>query len=253
MRNRTQLAIPAGSGQAAGLILDYQPRQITGWGDLYGFTLGGHVASSEFTFQHTAYQVNLMSFGQAGNSPDPVYEDIPADLTVDFQQTLTSTWGAYYSFRYLGGRGAFSVQSYSVFANTPSASAAGFGGDLYLVYQPGGGGHPAIDDQLQFIQVTSSTSGAPGSALVSAVDDSGRDNPFYGEGGGLISVHGTVSVSFYDRPNRGIDSKIPISLAPVSWMAEVFLAQDTGVKDATGKDVVNIYGGVKWGWQVQSA
>ena len=33
-------------------------------------------------------------------------------------------------------------------------------------------------------------------------------------------------------------------------LAEIFLAQDTGTKDAAGKDVVNIFGGIKWGWQV---
>jgi hypothetical protein len=247
--NRTQLGNPADPGQVTRLILDYQPRQITGWGDLYGFTLGGHVATSDFTYQDTAYSVTLMPFGQPGDSPDPVYEDVPADPAIDFRQTLAHAWGAYYSFRYLGGQGAFSVQSYSVFANAPAPSAVGFGGDLYLVYQPGRGGHPAIDDELQFIQVTYSNSAGAGSALVSAVDDSGRDNPFYGEGGGLISVKGNVSVSFYDRPNRAIGSKISVSLAPLSWMAEVFLAQDTGVKDADGKDIVNIFGGVKWGWQ----
>jgi len=29
--------------------------------------------------------------------------------------------------------------------------------------------------------------------------------------------------------------------------------QDTGLKDAAGKDIVNIFGGVKWGWQLQRA
>lgn len=33
------------------------------------------------------------------------------------------------------------------------------------------------------------------------------------------------------------------------FIAEVFLAQDTGVKDRAGKDIVTISGGVKWGWQ----
>jgi hypothetical protein len=253
--NRTQLGNSAGPGQAPGLVLDYQPSQITGWGDMAGFTLGGHVADYDFTYQDTAYRVSLMPFGQPGDSPDPVHEDVPADATINFQQTLAQTWGSYYSFRYLGGQGAFSVQSYSVFANepTPSHPAVGFGGDLYLVYQPGCGRHPAIDDELRFIQVTCRNSGGAGSALVSAVDNNGRDNPFYGEGGGLISVKGNVSVSFYDRPMQAIASKVPVSLAPWSFMAEVFLAQDTGVKDATGKDIVNLFGGVKWGWQIQSA
>jgi hypothetical protein len=32
----------------------------------------------------------------------------------------------------------------------------------------------------------------------------------------------------------------------------VFLAQDTGIKDAAGQDIINIFGGVKWGWQLHS-
>ena len=250
--NRTQPGNPACPGQAAGLILDYQPRQITGWG---GFTLGGHVADYDFTYQDTAYTVSLVPFGQPGDSPDPVYEDVPADPTINFQQTLAQAWGAYYSFRYLGGRGAFSVQSYNVTAHASTPPAVGFGGELYLVYQPGRARQPALDDELRIIQVVCSNSGGARSALASVVDNNGRANPFYGDpGGGLISVNGNVSVSFYDRPAQGTGGgKAPASLAPVSWMAEVFLAQDTGVKDAAGRDIVNIFGGVKWGWQVWSA
>jgi len=33
-------------------------------------------------------------------------------------------------------------------------------------------------------------------------------------------------------------------------MAEAFLARDTGVEDS-GKDVITILGGIKWGWQVE--
>jgi hypothetical protein len=249
--NRTRPGNPAGPGQATGLILDYQPRQITGWG---GFTLGGHVADYEFTYQDAAYTVSLVPFGQPGDSPDPVYEDVPADPTIKFRQTLAQAWGACYSFRYLGGGGAFSVQSYNVTAPTSTPSAVRFGSELYLVYQPGRARHPAIDDELRLIQVVCSNSGGAGSALASVVDNNGRANPFYGGGGGLISVNGNVSVSFYDRPGHGMGGgKGPVSLAPWSWMAEVFLAQDTGAKDPAGKDIVNIFGGVKWGWQVQSA
>jgi hypothetical protein len=125
---------------------------------------------------------------------------------------------------------------------------------VYLVYQPGHGRHLAIDDELRFIQVVCRNSAGAGSALASTVDNNMRANPFYGEGGGLISVNGTVSVNFYDRPGQGLgSSKAPVSLALLSWLAEVFLAQDTGVKDAAGKDIVNIFGGVKWGWQATTA
>lgn len=166
--NRTQLANPAGPGQATRLIPDYQPRQITGWG---GFTLGGHVAGHDFTFQDTAYAVSLIPFGQPGGSPDPVYEDVPADATINFRQTLTQAWGAYYSFRYLGGQGTFSVQSYNVTADASTPSAVRFGGEVYLVYQPGHGRHPALDDELRFIQVVCRNSAGAGSALASTVDN----------------------------------------------------------------------------------
>lgn len=70
---------------ATGLIVDYQSSEITGWG---GSTLGGHGADYDFTYQDTAYTVSLVPFGQPGDSPDPVYEDVPADATINFQQTL---------------------------------------------------------------------------------------------------------------------------------------------------------------------
>jgi hypothetical protein len=134
-----------------------------------------------------------------------------------------------------------------------SSSSVGVGGDVYLVYQPGPDRRPPIDDQLRFIQVVCSSSGGAGSALVSTVDNNERANPFYGEGGGVISLNGNVSLSFYDRPGHGMAGKGAVSLAPWSWMAEVFLAQDTGVEDAAGKDIVNIFGGVTWGWQMTTA
>jgi hypothetical protein len=231
------------------LTIDYQPSQITGWG---GATLGGHIASADFTFQGTAYTLSLAPFGQAGDSPDPVYEDVPADPVIGFQQTLTQAWGEYYSFRYLGGQGSFSVQSYSVYTHV-SSSSAGFGCDLYLVYQPSGG-YPAVDDELRFIQVVSRTSAGTGSAPVSVVDNNLRANPFYMDpGGGVLSVNGTVGVSFYDRPGQGVSGQAAASLAGSAGLFEVFLARDTGLKDASSKGIVNIFGGVKWGWQVQDA
>ena len=36
-------------------------------------------------------------------------------------------------------------------------------------------------------------------------------------------------------------------------MFETFLAPDTGRKDHAGKGIVDIYGGIKWGWQVAPA
>jgi hypothetical protein len=41
-------------------------------------------------------------------------------------------------------------------------------------------------------------------------------------------------------------------LPPNLLIAETFLVQDTRMKDATGKDIVNIFGGIKWGWQMKA-
>ena len=56
--------------------------------------------------------------------------------------------------------------------------------------------------------------------------------------------------SDYDNPaiSRGASRHLP----PGVFRAEVFLAQDTGIKNAAGKDIINIFGGVEWGWQIHS-
>ena len=116
---------------------------------------------------------------------------------------------------------------------------------LYVVYQPGRGrGHLALGSDLQFIQVVCEWRGAQPTRVV---DNDFRANPFYGEGAGLTSVNGNRSLSFYDLPQWGTASK-----NPAVFMAETFLAQDTGIKDAAGKDIVNIFGATKWGWQMHS-
>jgi hypothetical protein len=40
---------------------------------------------------------------------------------------------------------------------------------------------------------------------------------------------------------------------PARYPAEAFLARDTLTKDAAGRDVIEIYGGIKYGWQLQEA
>lgn len=113
---------------------------------------------------------------------------------------------------------------------------------MYLVYHPGrSDGRPAVNSGLQFIQVVGAGS---------FVDNAGRANPFYGEGGGLTSINGNQSVSFYDHPRLSTRAQRNVSGV---FTAEVFLAQDTGIRDAAGKGIVNVFGGVKWGWQVRSA
>jgi hypothetical protein len=234
----------AGTGAGGHLVLDYRPSQATGWSAPYSPTIGGHVAAKTFTRRGQAYQLSLLSFGQSVTAPNPVYEKSPADPVVRFARTLAASWGRFYAFRYRHGLPAgarFSVQSYSVKVGGGSGTDS-YGNDLYLVYQPGRQDQLSVGSDLQFIQVVWSRGGS--------VVDSTTANPFYGSGSGLTSVYGNQSVSFYDNPHlsQGSASR----LRPVQFRAEVFLAQDTGTKNAEGKDIVNIFGGVRWGWQLHS-
>lgn len=89
-------------------------------------------------------------------------------------------------------------------------------------------------------------------SATSTVDNGGHANPFYGPAGGLTSINGSQVFSFYDIPQDSVMTG-PGATVPDQFTAETFLAQDTGLKDTTGKDIVNIYGGVKWGWQATTA
>jgi hypothetical protein len=258
---RTASAAGGGNATPSGrLALDYGAKQPTGWEPPYTPTLGGHVSAKDFTYRGKKYRIASLAFGQQGSSPDPVYEDVPANATIRYRQTLAKTWGKYYSFKYqpggLPGGGSFTAESYSVtsgrttsqtFKDRGHRASQTFGGDVYVVYHPGDGrGHLALSSDLQFIQVVYEWRGAQPTRVV---DNDVRANPFYGEGSGLTSVNGNRSVSFYDLPQWGTSGA---ALAPAVFMAEVFLAQDTGIKNAAGKDIVNIFGGINWGWEMHS-
>jgi hypothetical protein len=240
--------------QPTHLVLDYRPSQPTGWPGPspaeVGRTVGGHRSSEEFELAGRRYRIALLAFGQRPNSRDPVYESVPADTTIAFRHTLERKFGAYYSFRWRGGlRGQreFSVQCYSVFAEPQQD---GFGAELYVVYDPDvHAGDPAGDAQVGWIQVAR-WSGTRARPRVSFVDDSARPNPFFMTGG-LISIFGTRVVNF-DTVAVAPSSQGPGSnrVLPVGYLAEAFLARDTLTKDAAGKDVVEIYGGIKYGWQL---
>ncbi len=229
------------------LVLRYRPSQQTGWGQEYTPTIGGHTGSANFTFQGTGYRVSLLPSGQPGDSPDPVYAAIPADSTVNFDQTLAAAWGSHYSFRYQGGfrgRDELAVGSYSAFADESSPDSPGlsYGADLYLTYTPHAG-DPPVRGLMYWIQVIN-WPGGTGSAS-STVDNGGHANPFYSPAGGLTSINGDQVFSFYDIPQDNLMTG-QAATVPDQFTAEVFLAQDTGVKDAAGKDIVNIFGGVRW-------
>jgi hypothetical protein len=247
-------------GPAQNVELNYRPSQPTGWETPYTPTLGGYTPSKHFDYRGQAYRISLLPFGQAGSAANPVYEGVPADPNVKFSKTLDRAWGRYYSFRYLGGLSAgakFTVESYGVWSGKPrmrrTAGAVAYGPDVYFVYQPGGQSDPAINSDLQFIQILYNKEGKGGDLLPAGISrqvDSERHNPFYGEGGGLTSIDGNQIVNFSDFIHLATDAK---TLPSNRFIAETFLAQDTGIKDSAGKDIVNIFGGMKWGWQLQRA
>lgn len=242
----------SGGRTASKLGTSYRSSQPTGWEQPYTPTLGGHVGFKEISYNGKKYRITALPFGQPAKSPDPVYEAVPNDPDVNFKQTLARAWSRYYTFRYLKGLpgGAkFVVESYSVALSKQSvisgagqtSSGLGFGEDIYFVYKPGKSRkHPAINSDLQFIEVVY----GHGASFV----DSTRHNPFYGEGGGLTSIDGNQIVNFDDF----IQSATGKPQAPtVTSRAETFLAQDTGQKNSAGKEIVNIYGGVKWGFELE--
>jgi hypothetical protein len=40
--------------------------------------------------------------------------------------------------------------------------------------------------------------------------------------------------------------------ADIGFLAETFLAEDTGRRTASGKAIIAIHGGIRWGWQAAS-
>jgi hypothetical protein len=50
------------------------------------------------------------------------------------------------------------------------------------------------------------------------------------------------------QPSQGKGGKHVLS---ARYLAETFLARDTLTTDAAGKDVIEIFGGIKYGWQVR--
>jgi hypothetical protein len=250
------------------LIANYLPSQPTGWppeqGHIrngVGVTIGGHVASLPFTLGGAAYEVSLLGSGQPGATADPIYEPEPSDPTIDFKATLQKAWSAYYTFNYTGGfsgASAISVQSYSVEVTEPTADRPnlGYGCDVFCVYEPDpASGDPPITADLRWIEV--SNSGGR-----SSTEFRQRACPYYFPGG-LTSVYGKPACSFYGAPAGGIGVKPPhpgtspdTGAGPAlsqQTLLETFLANDTGRKDHSGRGIIDIYGGIKWGWQIQAA
>ncbi|GAA3619788.1 hypothetical protein GCM10022419_126760 [Nonomuraea rosea] len=233
---------PAAAVSRTHVVRDYQPSRPHGW--YQGSTVGGHVTSKDFEHNGKPYRVALLPISPSSDDPHLVYQDAPADPAVDFQRHLAEAFGAHYTFTYAGGlrgREEFRIQSHSVYTSRPAGNAAALdcGADLHVVYRPDPRKQdPAATDKLQWIQVVKSL-GPP-------LDNLWRANPFY-LAGGLTSVNGQNVCSFYDAPSVGVGRPE----ATVQFLAETFLVQDTGTRNAAGKAVVHVFGGLKWGWQVK--
>ena len=231
--------------------MSYRPSQPHGWpaviaGQSVGVTIGGHVTSRDFTHGGRSYRVQLCPFGRT----DPVYQNFPTDSTIDFKAILAQTYGAHYSFRYLGGlrRRTFAVQSYSVYVNEPSdASPLNYGADLYVVCEPDiHPGDPSVRATFRWIQVARSQSaGTPRNY----VDSNGRANPFYASGG-ITSIYGRRVLNFAYGASVSPTGPDGDAVLPEQFVAEAFLVQDTGIQDAAGKEIIDVFGGIKYGWQV---
>src|SRR5882757_3526363 len=236
------------------LVLNYRPSQPHAWGDpdpSSANTIGGHTTSRDFTFGDRSYRIDLL---ESGDSRDPVYEDVPGDASIDFRETLDAAFGAYYSFRYAAGfpgRNEFNVQSYSVFVRPATETTPLlYGADLYVVYNSDKrAGDPVPHSALRWIQVVRLGGSTVPPGLESPfVDNAGRANPF-SMLGGYTSINGSRVFSVNYAAVRPVMAG-PAGALSDQFTAELFLAQDTGAKDATGKDVVTIFGGIKYGWQL---
>jgi hypothetical protein len=237
------------------LALRYEPSQATGWPAPYSPTVGGHESCVQVSYGHKTYRISVLPFRQAGSSPNPVYEAVPKDPDVAFKTTLAQEFGRHYTFRYLGGLPAgakFVIESYGVHLY-PRTKGLVWGSDLYAIYKPGRTG-PAINSDLQFIQVYSTrfpSSGPAGSRV-----DAPRSNsqaPYYGEGAGLTTINGHQIVNFYD-PGPGVPfpSSPHGATGPQVDRIETFLAKDTGRRNTAGTKIVDVYGGFEWGFAFET-
>jgi hypothetical protein len=244
------------ASRADSIVLNYQKTQWTGWTDKGGNinTIGGHEESQNFTDGTNDGRTYTVSLAPA----DPIYMGTPSnDKTVPYyQKVLNAAFGASCAFNYVGGfkgENEFNVQSYSAFAS----DGGKFGADLYVVYNPGTG-DPAINGDAHWIQVIwnnvapkmNGQSYTPG-MVSNIVDNDGAANPYYGGVGGITTINKQQVFNFYDRPTRTSAELAAYNFAsPLEWTAENFLVVDTNKLNDKDQEIINVYGGFSWGWQV---
>jgi hypothetical protein len=250
-------------GRAGNLMVNYQASETIGWGAIKTVVSDPRSpqAFTDGTNDGRTYQISLLPFGQDAKVPDPVYENKPANTTINFDKVLTKGFGAGYAFNYVGGftgQNEFNIQSYSVFAS----NGGGIGADFYVVYNPGKG-DPVINGNLHWIQVVQdnwaqgqgNTTGK-GENLVDR--PGGAASPYYDtqvKGGivpaGITKIDGNQVFNFYDNVGRPSAELAEYKFQkPIEWMAEDFLVSDTGKRNDKNQEIVDVYGGIEWGWQV---
>jgi hypothetical protein len=141
------------------------------------------------------------------------------------------------------------VKSYSTFATTGGT----VGADMYVSYSKMGAKDPAANT-VQWLQVITDNwsivtgTGQPGvkETLVDVKKTSA--SPFYNDSydanvGGLTYL--------FDAPGRSSNDLADYKgTFPLSWTAQTFAVVDTHTNDRNGKDILDVYGGFSWGWQV---
>jgi hypothetical protein len=244
------------ASRADHIVLNYQKSQWTGWTDKNGNinTIGGHDESQDFTDGTKDGRTYTISLAPA----DPIYMGTPSNGTTlpFYQKVLTAAFAANSAFNYVGGfpgENEFNVQSYSAFAS----NGGRYGADMYVVYNPGAG-DPAINGDAHWIQVIwnnvaptmNGQSYTPGK-VSNIVDNDGAANPYYGGVGGTTTINKQQVFNFYDRPARTSAELAAYNFkTPLEWTAENFLVVDTNKLNAKGQEIINVYGGFSWGWQV---
>jgi hypothetical protein len=225
------------------LVRNYRPSQPHGWQadpeQSVGMTIGGHTVSKGFTFDGRSYRIELTSAD---------YEAVPTNTDIDFRRTLSAGFGSAYRFRYAGGlrgRGEFDVQSHSVLVRESTGmSPLVVGADLYVIYNSNSGARGV----LRWIQVVKASGSMVQSGRLSPfVDNGGSANPFH-QFGGYVSIYGNRVFNVncgVVRPMLGNGTVVA-----GQFLAEIFLVQDTGDRDATGRDLVNVFGGIRYGWRI---
>jgi hypothetical protein len=209
---------------AAHVVAEHRPGGPTGWPGPLSTTAGGHTTAIEFVVDGRSWRVALLA-------PDPRYRDRPSAA---FSAAVERACGEHYAVRSVGGfagSGELRVRTHSVFVSADGRPGA----DLHVVYEPDlGRGDPPADDAMHWIQVV-----RRGAAV--ELDNGGRGNPFYPYGG-RTSVDGRAVVNVQATPQSGVGRHL--------FSAETFLARDTGRRAPDGRGVVEVLGGVEWGWEL---